>query len=71
MFSGYEFVCQHCGGIYLATALDDAIIEMPLCMGCLMRLDSQMIARWWRKPAKRLTDRESVSQALEDRTRDQ
>jgi hypothetical protein len=63
----HERYCHHCGGVYLATSLDEAVLDAPLCLRCMMALSSDDIAFYWGKRAIPAHDRHLPSQARESR----
>lgn len=64
----YEYVCQHCGGLYYATQIDQCILNIPLCLACIMTLDPDSLDHYKGNPFRPYLDKRQVSQANSDRT---
>lgn len=68
MYPLHECYCSHCGGVYLATSIDEAILDAPLCFTCLMTLPTDHLALYWGKPPIPAQDRRQASQMRVSRT---
>jgi hypothetical protein len=64
----YERECSHCGCLYYATALDEAILDFPLCLSCISSLGEDAIVYLGKNPHGRASSSAEVSQAVPSRT---